>query len=813
MKFFVAKNIAWLFVFVFFFFSDDIRAQSNFNKTLGNLTAHAFENNILTGKTTVGNFRITAYASSIIRLQVTQQENFNDFSYAVIAKPAITKCNVREEPSRLLFSTDSIDLVITKSPVRFKMFNKKGEVINEDDAAFGTSWLGEEVTTYKKLQDGERFIGLGEKTGNLDRKGQAYTNWNTDYFAYPATANAIYMTTPFFIGVHHHQVYGIFMDNSSKSHFNFGASNNRFSSFTAEEGEMNYYFIYHTSVSKIIESYTFLTGRMQMPPLWSLGLQQSRYSYYPDKEVLGVAKTFRDKSIPADVIYLDIHYMDKYKIFSWDKARFPDPKKMTDELKSLGFHTAVILDPGIKVQKNYFPYEDGVKQDMFVKYPDNTYYTAEVWPGWCHFPDFTRPKVRTWWGDQFKEYVDLGIEGFWNDMNEPASWGQSTPDLVEFDFDGHKATHRTARNIYGFNMTRSTFEGTKKLLDGKRPFLLTRSGYSGIQRYSAVWTGDNVATDEHMMLGIRLVNSLGLAGVPVTGMDVGGFTGGGSEKLFARWITIGAFSPFFRVHANANTRDQEPWSNGEHVENISRDFVNLRYKLIPYLYATFHEASASGLPVSRSLAVNYTHEPLVYDWRYQNQFLFGPSIMVAPGESTKDYYKVFLPGNDWYDLYSDKHFKGQEEIVAEAYVDHLPLFIKGSSIIPMQSLVQNLSQKPSDTLDVHIYKGQAFNSFSYYEDDGLTYAYEKGEYYKRKIEFNPKDRMVRFNNVEGSLPSKFKKIRLVFHGFSNSPLTMNLNGKKVTLINSEFGFITGKEKMPVQTVVTDFISDVIRASW
>jgi alpha-glucosidase len=812
MNFLAINKHIWV-VVIFFFFSRTLLAQNHFNNTLGNLSIYTFENNIFIGKTSNGNFRITPYNSSILRIQITTTESFGDFSYAVIAKRATIKCSIKEEPSRILLVTDSIDMIITKNPVRFKMMNKKGMVINEDDEAFGTSWLEEEVTTYKKLQEGERFIGLGEKTGNLDRSGQAYTNWNTDYYAYPASANAIYMTTPFYIGVHHQQVYGIFMDNSSKSHFNFGASNNRFSSFTAEEGEMNYYFIYNSNVSKIIESYTFLTGRMQMPPLWSLGLQQSRYSYYPDKEVLCVAKTFRDKSIPADVIYLDIHYMDKFKVFSWDKTRFPDPKKMTDELKSLGFHTVVIVDPGIKVQKNYFPYEDGIKQDVFVKYPDNTYYTAQVWPGWCHFPDFTKPQVRTWWGDQFKDYINLGVEGFWNDMNEPASWGQSTPDLVEFDFDGHRATHRTARNVYGLNMTRSSFEGAKKILNGKRPFLLTRSGYAGIQRYSAVWTGDNVATDEHMMLGIRLVNSLGLTGVPVTGMDVGGFTGGGSEKLFARWISIGAFSPFFRVHANANTRDQEPWSNGEEIENISRSYINLRYTLIPYLYSTFYEAAATGLPVNRSLALNYTHEPMVYDWRYQSQFLFGQSFMVAPGESTKDYYKVFLPGNDWYELYSDKYYKGQEEIVAEAGVDHLPVYIKGSSIIPTQSIVQNLSQNPSDTLDVHIYKGNARNSFQYYEDDGLTYAYEKGEHYKRKIEFNPGDRSVLFGKVEGSFSTKFKKVRIVFHGFGDAPLSVNQNGKKIALQKADFSYMPGKGEIKVQTFVTDFIADNIRLSW
>jgi alpha-glucosidase len=813
MNFSASRIYAVLLTNLFFLFTCSLYSQIlNGNKSLGSLSTYTFENGVLKATTTAGNFKLVVYSPNILRLQITQDEVFGDFSYALVAKPLSANSLLKEEATRLILSTDSIDVYISKNPVRFKMTNKHGLVINEDDEAFGTSWLGEEVSTYKKLQEGERFIGLGEKTGNLDRRGQAYTNWNTDYFAYPGTANAIYMTTPFYIGVHHQMVYGIFMDNSSKSHFNFGASNNRFSSFTAEEGEMNYYFIYHSSVPKIIESYTFLTGRMQMPPLWSLGLQQSRYSYYPDTEVLSIAKTFREKSIPADVIYLDIHYMDKYKIFSWDKDRFSNPKKMIDGLKALGFHTAVILDPGIKVEKNYKPYDDGISKNMFVKYPDQSNYTAEVWPGWCHFPDFTNPDVRTWWGDQFKEYVDVGIEGFWNDMNEPASWGQSTPDLVEFNFDGKRATHRTARNVYGLNMTRSTFEGTKKLLKGTRPFLLTRSGYSGIQRYSAVWTGDNVASDEHMMLGVRLVNSMGLTGVPVTGMDVGGFTGGGNEKLFARWITIGAFSPFFRIHANANTREQEPWSNGEYVEGIAKDFISLRYKLMPYLYSIFYEASVSGMPVNRSLAMNYPFETMVYNTQYQNQFLFGPSLLVAPGESTKDYYKVFLPGNEWYDLYEDKYYKGNEEFIAEASVDHLPVFVKGGSIIPMQSVVQHLLEKPSDTLDVHVYHGSDMNSFMYYEDDGVSYAYENGEYYKRKIEFNPKIRSITFEKALGSMSTKFKFVKVVFHGFANMP-EGKVNGKKIRLSRANINLIGNRSINGVQTLITDFNSNMIKISW
>jgi alpha-glucosidase len=274
-----------------------------------------------------------------------------DFSYAVIKPLEKTNWTSSEDNLKIILQTDSLLLNIQKTPLRLSFSDKKNNILNEDDPAFGTSWIGTEMTTYKKLQDGERFIGLGEKTGNLDRRGSAYVNWNNDYFGYPANADPLYQTIPFYIGIHHTVAYGIFLDNTYKSTFNFGASNNRFSSFTVDDGEMNYYFISGANIPSLIQSYTSLTGRIEMPPVWSLGYQQCRWSYYPDKEVLNLARTFREKNIPADVIYLDVHYMDAYKVFTFHPERFPDPKQMIDELKKMGFHLVVIVDPGIKVEK------------------------------------------------------------------------------------------------------------------------------------------------------------------------------------------------------------------------------------------------------------------------------------------------------------------------------------------------------------------------------------------------------------------------------------------------------------------------------
>lgn len=746
--------------------------KDNLNNGLGNLLQHEEIANGIEGKTETSKFKILLYSANIFRIHITRNAQYDEHSYAVIAQPAFEDYILEDTADCLTVRTNDLSLKVDKQPVKFTFYNKNGDIINEDDA-FGTSWIGEQVTTYKKLQDGERFIGLGEKTGPLDRKGHGYQHWNTDHFAYGVESDPLYCSTPFYIGVHHQLAYGIFFDNTHKSHFNFAASNNRFSSFSADSGDMNYYFIHHDSVDDIIQSYSHLTGKMPLPPLWSIGYQQCRYSYYPDKEAITVAQTFRDKDIPADVIVFDIHYMENYKIFTWDKKKFSQPKQMIDHLRSLGFHVVVMCDPGIKIEEGYEAYEDGKRKDIFLKYPDGEYYSGQVWPGWCHFPDFTNPKTRKWWEEKFKDYVELGIHGFWNDMNEIATWGQMLPDLIEFDMEGEKATSRKARNVYGMQMAKSTFEGAKNLLKGRRPFNLTRAGFSGVQRYAAVWTGDNVATDEHMLLGVRLVNSLGLTGIAFTGFDTGGFVGNASEHLFARWIELGAFSPFFRGHSMINSRDSEPWAYGEEVEEICRNYIRLRYRLMPYIYSSFYEAAATGTPVARSLAIDYTHDQKIYDPAYHNQYMFGKNILVAPVESTKVLTKVYLPEGKWYDFFTDRPYAGGESIVAECPIERLPLFVKASSIIPVAPSVGDNTCELGDILELHVYNGEEEGQFVYYEDDGETYDYQNDQYHKRIIKYAPEGSAITISNAEGRYKSRFGKIRICLHGFDLDAVRVN----------------------------------------
>ena len=763
--------------------------KGHLNHSLGSMVSHSVDKHAVTLETITEKVIITVYSEDIFRVRIFKKnEGSIDFSYAVIAEPKSVKFEVKEGQDIIHISTKSITLSIQKDPLRFSFLDHLGNVLNEDDGSFGTSWIGNEVTTYKRLQKGERFVGLGEKTGNLDRRGSAYTNWNTDKFAYAPDQDPLYMTIPFYIGIHSGLQYGIFFDNTYKSKFNFGASNDRFSFFAAEGGEMNYYFIYGKNVAEIISNYTHLTGRIEMPPLWSLGTQQCRYSYYPDKEVVNTARTYREKNIPADMIYLDIHYMDAYKVFTFHPERFPDPKGMVDELYDMGFHTAVILDPGIKVEKGYEPYDEAIKLNYFVKYPDGENYTGEVWPGWSHFPDYTKSVVRKWWGEWVKFYTEKGIDALWNDMNEPAAWGQSLPDLIEFHYEGEGSTHKRARNVYGMQMARSTYEGAKKHLKGNRPFILNRAGYSGVQRYTATWTGDNVADSEHMICGVRLVNSLGLSGVAFAGFDVGGFAGDPSPDLFVKWTVLGAFSPLFRFHSMINSKDAEPWAFGEEAEEISRNYISLRYRLMPYIYSAFYETSQTGMPISRSLVIDHAHDEKIYQSRYQNQYLFGPAFMIPPIAAGAEFIKVYLPiDHTWYDLHTGLKVAGGEHI-AEVRKERYPIFVKGSSIIPMQSLVQNLSEDPNTTLEIHFYNGTEINSFELYEDDGVSYENEQENYFKREIVFDPKKKQLTFAAAKGKYTTHFTSVKLYLHGFEKIK-SVTIDKKAQTLLTENYQFI------------------------
>ncbi len=695
------------------------------------------------------------------------------------------KISVEESDQALLVKSDELDLTISKNPCRLTVRNKAGEVLCEDDAGMGIGWDGKEIRNWKALAEDEKFFGLGEKTGPLDKRGREWVMWNTDDPRHDDNSDPVYQSIPFFVGMRDFKAYGIFFNNSYRSKFNLGAGNLRYYSFSAEAGNLDYFFIYGPQVSRVVESYTALTGRTPMPPKWSLGYQQCRWSYYPDTEVLRIAETFREKDIPADVIYLDIHYMDGYRVFTWDPERFPKPATLVKQLRDLGFRVVVIIDPGVKADPEYTVAKQGLAGDHFVKYPDGQVYSGEVWPGESYFPDFSRPETREWWGQQFSGLVETGISGFWNDMNEPAVWGSAFPEEVLFAGDGLVASQKKFHNLYAFLMAKACYDELVKLRPDTRPFVITRAGFAGEQRFTTVWTGDNQATEQHLAMGIRMLLGMGLSGLPFVGPDVGGFSGEPSPELYSRWLQSAVFTPFFRTHTHYGSRDQEPWSFGEETEDISRKFIRKRYEFLPHLYSLLWEAHQTGAPVMRPMFWHEQSDPEVYDSAYSEQFFVGRDLLVAPvtqvGQRLK---KVYLPAGEWLQIDTGTIYRGGRALNLDVPLDRLPVFLRAGGILPSRQAQQYVEEKPLTTLTLDVFARGESRYYDLYEDDGETFGYQKGEYRLTRFEqtFSDSQLVLTKSRSRDHYSPPDRTVVGRFHGLRRAPEGIKLGDQKLPAI-------------------------------
>ncbi|MFD1177049.1 TIM-barrel domain-containing protein [Paenibacillus puldeungensis] len=633
-----------------------------------------------------------------------------------------------------------------------------------------------------KMLEDAAIYGLGETTGYLNKRGERYTMWNSDVFdPHVPDMESLYQSIPFLIQHTACGSFGLFVDHPGKLIVDLREEQDAYSIQT-ENGEMDLYVIAGPKLKDVVSGFTNLTGKMQLPPLWSLGYQQSRFSYMNQEEVLQLAGTFREKQIPCDVIYLDIHYMDEYKVFTFDPVRFPDPKGMIQKLKTMGIRIVPIVDPGVKVEQGYEPYEQGVDQGYFCEKPDGEPFVGNVWPGASVFPDFTDEAVRQWWGALHRFYVDHGITGVWNDMNEPSVFNSATKTMdadVLHQNGGNVKTHEDIHNLYGMLMSKATYEGLERLLGGERPFVLTRAGCAGIQRYAAVWTGDNRSYWEHMELFISMGMNLGLSGVPFTGADIGGFMHHASGELLVRWTQLGVFTPFFRNHSAIETRRQEPWTFGDQVEVICRKYIELRYMLLPYLYSLFHASTLNGLPIMRPLVLEYPDDPRTF--QLSDQFLLGADVLVAPVcRPGKEVRTVYLPDGIWYDFWTEARYVGGQHIMANAPLETLPLFVKAGAVVPFTSVRQHTDEARWTNLNIHVFglgesDGQydsASGEFSLYEDDGISDAYKQGASSELKINFEEKGSLATVNcKIEGNgSDADFKTLMFTFHALSFIPV-------------------------------------------
>lgn len=735
---------------------------------LTSVDSSVLSDTVINIQTSIGKLRISILDDDLVRVRFTGKKDFEtDFSYAVIKNEWFTQFKIQDITDKYICQTNKLIIEVDKNLGKIVFKDLDGNIISQDEKFSGISVYGNEIVTYKELDNSEKFFGLGEKTGNLDRRGHSYKMWNTDFPDYGLRQDPLYVSIPFFIGMRNHKAYGYFLDNTYETNFDMGASQEKYYSFGVKGGELNYYFFYGPDVQKVVEKYTELTGKPNMPPIWALGYQQCRWSYFPDTQVESIVQSFRNKKIPLDVIYLDIEWMDAYKVFKWDENAFSNPLKLSKKLNDLGVKMVTIIDPGVKADENYFVAKSGLAGDHFVKYPDGELYKGEVWAGESYFPDFTKPETRYWWSEFFNDMIKAGIKGFWNDMNEPAVWGQTFPEITQFDYDGSKKSHKAVHNVYGMQMARASFDGSKKYLNGERPFIITRSAYAGVQRYSSVWTGDNGSTEDDYLQGAVMVQGLNLSGVSFCGPDIGGFAGEPTKELFERWLQLGVFTPFFRTHSMKNTKSQEPWSFGEDVESNAREMIKLRYKLLPYIYTAFYQAHKYAIPIVKPLFWYNQNDEYTYNVGNQMEYYFGDSLLIAVPKIHQDYTRVYLPEGNWYEFDTKKIYPGKQDVVISSGRAKLPVFIKEGSVIPMREAQDYTTQNDFTELELHVYPGKNNTSY-FYEDDGISFNYENNDYLLREINLanSPDTIDLDIKHHEGKFKSKIKDITLFVYNVS-----------------------------------------------
>lgn len=631
------------------------------------------------------------------------------------------------------------------------------------------------------LPESADFYGTGEVAGPLRRNGWKATLWNSDSFAYTERTPSIYQSQPFVLGVRADgSAFGVICCSTWRCRVHLSSSGTQitFRVGGTYEGDSTgrrpghrvgirppspaVVVIERSSAAEVVKALAHLTGRMALPPLWALGYHQCRWSYNPDERVLKLARDFREKKMPCDVIWMDIDYMDGFRCFTFDKEQFPDPKGLNQKLHEMGFHTVWMIDPGLKVDPEYGVFAAGLKGDHYIKTPAGENYTGKVWPGECHFPDFTRARTRAWWATLYKDYMATGIDGVWNDMNEPAVFdvpGKTMPDDNRHEADaelGGPGPHAAYHNIYGLQMVRASREGIQSANPDKRPFVLTRANFLGGHRYAATWTGDNVSDWTHLRWSISMILNLGLTGQPLAGPDIGGFNGNATPELFARWMGIGSLLPFSRAHSIKESVDHEPWSFGPEVERTCRLALERRYRLLPYLYSLAEEAAQSGLPIARPVFFADPTDPSLR--AIDDQFLLGRDLLVRchvePGARPAPAARPALEG--W------RPFEPASESDA-----NLPeLFARPGAIIPMGPPRQFVGEKPLDPVTLICCPDRdGVAEGVMYEDAGEGYGYRSGEFlrstYHCRVHAGGANADVTLKAAEGSMPRPSREVRVI----------------------------------------------------
>jgi alpha-glucosidase len=752
-------------------------------------------------------FRADVICPDVLRLKISQSGQFdeNPTFAASFRMPDPPPFTVTEDEASITVRTDRMRLVVTRRPFMLAAYRTDGTVIFEDhhDAtgSLGYRRLNDTFVVMRRIAPHDSMYGLGQKTGGFDRRGRKWILWNTDVLSPDAirsqrlddadarhngkrtSFDPYYTSIPFFYHCRANggggedggngsgvggaaRMAGFFVDNAYKANIDF--AHKKAYSYVFHGGQYTEYVFAGPGMGEILSSYTFITGRMRLPPLWALGHHQCRFHDYTAEQILEIGRTYRERRIPCDVLWLDIGHMDGYRVFTWDENKFPDVDAMVRSMRGDKLRLVSIVDPGVKAESGYTVYDEGRRREAFCKTESGNLYTGQVWPGRTVFPDFSRSDVRAWWGELNARHVESGIAGIWNDMNEPAT-GPIEPFAMRFDRDGANHPHERFHNQYALLMALATHEGLLSHAPRLRPFILSRAGFAGIQRYAAQWLGDNASDWDNLRVSIPMAMGMGVSGQPFIGADIPGFSAKPTPELAVRWMQYGAMTPFCRCHNEAGELDQYPWSFGPGVERRSRAALELRYRLLPYVYSAFVVASETGAPVQR---------PLVYEFQDDRQvretddaYLFGDALLVAPvvepGQTARH---VYLPRGTWVDWETGEAHEGGQFITSPAPLDRIPIFARGGRIIPTYATApaSTMDHHP-DLLELHVVVPEEDGGFRSFlqEDDGVTDAYLSGGFLRTTFTILRQGSRVRIAaNVSGNGYPEFRRrhFRLVFRG-------------------------------------------------
>lgn len=623
-----------------------------------------------------------------------------------------------------------------------------------------------------EMREDTKVYGLGEANRGMNKRGFQYVSYCSDNPSHTEEKESLYGAHNFII-IDDDKKFGVFFDNPGKVTFDIGFENMNQLVITPKYMDMSVYVIEGDSLNDIVKNFRKLIGRSYIPPKWAFGFGQSRWSYENEQRITDVVNGYMDNDMLISSVYMDIDYMESYKDFTVSDERFPEFERFVQQVRGKGIRLVPIIDAGVKIEEGYDVYEEGVKNNYFVKDVNGRDYVTAVWPGLTHFPDFLNKDARDWFGSKYKILMNLGIEGFWNDMNEPAIFysqngvdeirerilgiNESTDDEKILDLrwkfselannqkdyesmyhnmDGQQVNHDRVHNLYGYNMTRAAGEAFERLEPDKRILMFSRSSYIGMHRYSGIWMGDNCSWWSHILLNLKMLPSLNMCGFLYVGADIGGFGCNSSEDLVMRWMALGVFTPLMRNHSALGTRNQECYNFSR-----SKDFkhiLDVRYRLLPYIYSEYMKAALNDDMMFRPLAFVYSDDKMAAG--VEDQLMLGDDVMITPvyTQNSNGRY-VYLPENmtlikfmpDGV-LHSEKLAKGIHFV--EVRLNEVIMFIKEGHKIPVvkKSVIEDkaLRTKIMDCsieykYDDYEYIGDSDSSYEYqlYNDDGITRQY------------------------------------------------------------------------------------------